>query len=129
MSDDPTKTVRRRELPPILTRKQLLRVVHTPDRSALGATFELDGTSYLIGRTVSGPGAIADSMISREHVKLSRGDRGLYVVEDLGGSNGTLLDGARVEGSAPLLPNSVLNIGDTLLVVDSEPNPDLLPAS
>ncbi|MCK6546751.1 sigma 54-interacting transcriptional regulator [Myxococcota bacterium] len=54
---------------------------------------------------------------------------GRYVVEDLGGHNGTFVDGARVGEPVELGRHAVLAIGDTLLVVDEDPHPDHLPAA
>ena len=50
--------------------------------------------------------------VSRRHAEL-RLERGAYVVRDLGSTNGTLVDGKRVD-EATLEPNSELRVGDAI---------------
>jgi len=66
-----------------------------------------------IGRECDGL-LIADGQASRRHALLSpRGET--VVVEDLGSTNGTLLDGTRISSAVVMLPGSVIRIGDTVL--------------
>lgn len=63
---------------------------------------------------------LVDGQASRRHASLTpRNDT--VVVEDLGSTNGTLLDGARISSAVVLLPGSILRIGDTVvqLVTDA----------
>lgn len=121
-------TFRRRDLPIFAFQRRALRVVHSPDPAARGRCFELSGGPHVLGRTVGGNGEIADGLVSREHVRIREID-GTWQVEDLGGKNGTFLDGVPVKAAAPLRRGGVRSIGETLLVLDEEPDPDLLPAS
>lgn len=82
---------------------------------------EIDGTRHELarGRTVIGRGSDADITIddpgtSRKHVEiLWDGTRGQ--VKDLGSTNGSRLDGERL-GTAPLPPDSVIELGRTRMV-------------
>jgi transcriptional regulator with GAF, ATPase, and Fis domain len=88
----------------------------------------LDGDPYPIGRSAEGPGRLADNHVSREHARfVPRGDE--YAIEDAGGQNGTFVDGVKLGEPRPVVPGQVISIGETLFVVDQEPDPDLLPAS
>lgn len=104
-----------------------LRIVHSPDPDYLGADFLLDGRELVFGRSSEAAQAVRDQRMSRRHVVLSAGQSG-YLVEDLDTTNGTFLDGKRVSGRRPL-DGVVLSAGDTLMVVDREPDRDHLPAS
>ncbi len=79
-----------------------------------------------IGRECDGL-LIADSQISRRHVQLTL--RGTDVmVEDLQSTNGTFLDGTRIDVPVLLRPGSVVRVGDTTLelVHDRESAPSTL---
>jgi Protein of unknown function (DUF3662)/FHA domain len=59
--------------------------------------YPLDGPGpWTIGRSQENDIVIPDPNVSRRHARLSRADNG-YIVEDLGSTNGTLLDGAPID--------------------------------
>ena len=68
---------------------------------------QLEGRGpWSVGRSQENDIVINDPNVSRKHAKISRADNG-FVVEDLGSTNGTLLDGApidreRIEGGDEL---------------------------
>lgn len=71
-----------------------------------------------IGRECDGI-LLADSQASRRHAVLSpKGDT--VVVEDLGSTNGTMLDGARISSAVVLMSGSVIRIGDTVVQLVSD---------
>ena len=60
-------------------------------------SFLLEGRGpWTVGRSQDNDIVIPDPNVSRKHARLSRADNG-YVVEDLGSTNGTLLDGAPID--------------------------------
>jgi hypothetical protein len=60
-------------------------------------SFALEGRGpWTVGRSQENDIVIPDPNVSRKHARLSRSDNG-YVVEDLGSTNGTLLDGAPID--------------------------------
>jgi len=74
----------------------------------------------VIGRECDGV-VLADAQVSRRHLEL-RGQDGAVVVTDLGSTNGTFLDGARVTGPTVLQPGETLVLGETVVrVVASAP--------
>lgn len=70
----------------------------------------LQGAKLTIGRDPEASIRLEGSGISRLHAELYR-QGPLYVIRDLGSTNGTWLAGQRVE-HAPVAPGSVLRIGD-----------------
>jgi hypothetical protein len=68
---------------------------------------QLEGRGpWSVGRSQENDIVISDPNVSRKHARISRADNG-FVVEDLGSTNGTLLDGApidreRIEGGDEL---------------------------
>ncbi|HEX5616030.1 MAG TPA: adenylate/guanylate cyclase domain-containing protein [Acidimicrobiia bacterium] len=66
-----------------------------------------------IGRECDGV-LLADPQVSRRHASIDLvGD--MVVVEDLGSTNGTLLDGQRCTSAVALRPGSVVRVGDTTI--------------
>lgn len=74
-----------------------------------GAAFPLLGATN-IGRAESARIRLEDPSVSAQHAVLRVVD-GVWVVEDLGSRNGTLIDGHRVSGSATLRCGSELQFG------------------
>ena len=71
-----------------------------------------------IGRECDGV-LLVDLQASRRHAELSpRGES--VVVQDLGSTNGTFLDGERVSSAVVLNGSSTVQIGDTVLRLVSE---------
>src|SRR4051794_6623485 len=74
------------------------------------------GLELVIGRGVSGPGLLdGDPLISQRHARLVRRGDGGVVIEDLGSSNGTYVNGDRISGPRELGPSDVVRIGATML--------------
>jgi DNA-binding CsgD family transcriptional regulator len=57
-----------------------------------------------------------DRHASREHARVVCND-GVFEVQDLGGRNGTWLEGARIEGSAEASDGSVIHVGEHVAVL------------
>jgi pSer/pThr/pTyr-binding forkhead associated (FHA) protein len=75
-----------------------------------GKEFVFDQASVVIGRNSDCDVVLYDAGISRKHARIFRsGD--VLAVEDLGSSNGTLVNGARVEGSLELQDGDALTLG------------------
>jgi predicted Ser/Thr protein kinase len=72
---------------------------------------------FLIGRGVQGPGRLEGDMeISREHARISNAGT-VYMVEDLGSTNGTFLNGRQVEKPEALGVGDEIQVGGTTLIV------------
>lgn len=72
---------------------------------------KLEGTSWRVGRNPENEIVVNDSAISRNHLEISKRDE-KYFVTDLGSSNGTQLNGLKIEPNAP----QSLQSGDVLTV-------------
>ena len=79
----------------------------------LDAAFPVDGP-VTIGRGPENTVDLVDLRVSRKHARLSRTPDGV-VVEDLGSTNGTQVNGERVAGRARVVAGDVIGVGDTEL--------------
>jgi class 3 adenylate cyclase len=69
--------------------------------------------SLEVGRDCNGL-LLADRQTSRQHLLVSIED-GAVVVTDLGSTNGTFVDGRRLDGPHQLLPGELVRLGDTTI--------------
>ena len=74
--------------------------------------YDLAGTVITMGRDSSNHIVVADINASRRHAELRMNQQGIWVVSDLGSTNGTLVNGVSV-ASQPLYPGDVVTIGKT----------------
>ena len=82
---------------------------------ARGMVIPLEG-ELVLGRQGSGPGTLAgDPQVSRRHARVLRDPGGGWVVEDLGSSNGTLVNGRLLQGRHVLRPGHTIELGDSAL--------------
>jgi uncharacterized RDD family membrane protein YckC len=76
---------------------------------------ELKPGESIIGRSRTAQVQVPDSTVSRQHARLLFGALGEVLVEDLGSSNGTIVNGARVEGRHKLVDGDRILVGDVEL--------------
>jgi hypothetical protein len=112
---DGTQTLVFRRPAPSATRAVLR--VWSPDGTE--RTIEVDGTPLVIGRSRDSGLVLADTKVSRQHGRL-QARRGTLVYTDLGSTNGSRVNGIRVDEIALGLGDRLL-LGDTVLVVESLP--------
>ncbi|MEK6227947.1 MAG: FHA domain-containing protein [Actinomycetota bacterium] len=94
---------------------ELLRVV---SGAAAGTEVVLDG-EFVVGRGETGRGNLAnDTEISRRHARFHPADEGRFVVEDLGSTNGTYVNGRRISGPTELTSGDEIELGQTLVRFD-----------
>ncbi|MEU8262181.1 FtsK/SpoIIIE domain-containing protein [Micromonospora sp. NPDC048999] len=74
------------------------------------------GAAIYLGRDPACQIVLDDGEVSRRHLHIGAGSRQVAVT-DLGSSNGTFVDGVRVEGSVPVEPGQVITVGTTTLTV------------
>ncbi len=79
-------------------------------------TFELREGELAAGRSRTCDITVNDPSVSRRHVML-KADRGRILLKDLGSSNGTFINGTRVEGGGELHDGDSLGLGDADLKV------------
>ena len=68
-----------------------------------------------IGRSNTNNVMLTDMSVSREHAKIIRFDNGAYSITDLNSTNGTYVNGQRINGTVALYENDTVRIGETTL--------------
>jgi serine phosphatase RsbU (regulator of sigma subunit) len=90
-------------------------IVNYPDRSS--DHFPLGRLRMTIGRSARNDLCIPDPFASRVHAEV-RKEADQYILQDLGSANGTLYNGAPVDGTIKLSPGGRIRIGETEIVYD-----------
>jgi hypothetical protein len=67
----------------------------------------------LIGRDVTNDVVVGDAEVSRQHARVTRTPGG-YVLEDLGSTNGTFVNGERLTTPRVLNPGDLIALGETV---------------
>lgn len=81
-----------------------------------GAAFTLEGDQMTIGRDSTNEIVINDAEVSRRHARLTF-QGGKYVLEDLGSTNGTFVNGQRLAGPRVLKAGEVVSFGEQIVLV------------
>ncbi len=81
-----------------------------------GATMEISQPQMLIGRDPACDIVISDAEVSRRHARvLISGDT--CILEDLGSTNGTFVNGRRISAPHELRPGDTIMMGENVVVV------------
>lgn len=88
-----------------------------------GAVFALEGDQLTIGRDSSNEVTINDAEVSRRHARLTF-QGGKFVLEDLGSTNGTFVNGQRLAGPRVLKAGEVVSFGEQIVLVFESTNFD-----
>ena len=97
--------------------------------AAQGTRIAVPLGGLVIGRSGSPEGRLGDDpALSRRHAVIVHSDRGELVVSDLGSSNGTFLNGRRVDGPGLVRPGDIIALGNTKLQAIG-PSPGSSPAT
>jgi hypothetical protein len=85
--------------------------------NAAGSNIALDN-ELVLGRSTPGLGSLGgDSEISRVHARVYHDPSGQLMVEDLGSTNGTFVNGNRIAGATPLRSGDQLRVGQSTMTV------------
>lgn len=88
----------------------------------LDKEFPLVKDETIIGRDTTSEIVISDAEISRRHARIYLlGDS--YMLEDLGSTNGTFVNGQRLAGPHALLPGETIRFGENIMLVFEAPLP------
>jgi hypothetical protein len=79
-----------------------------------GGEYRLEKEMVLLGRDEKCDVIVADVEVSRQHARITGTPQG-YVLEDLGSTNGTFLDGDRVTGPRLLEAGSRIALSETVV--------------
>lgn len=86
-------------------------------------TLVLDGTEFSIGRDINNDFVINDTEMSRKHAKIYIYGQG-FVLEDLGSTNGTFVNGQRLTGIHQLAAGDMVSFGENVSCVFEVPEVD-----
>ena len=81
-----------------------------------GKAYPLEGAELTVGRDASNPVSINDGEVSRRHAKLTWKGAG-YVLEDLGSTNGTFVNGTRLSAPLALKPGDAVSFGENIVLI------------
>jgi hypothetical protein len=81
-----------------------------------GKIYPLEAPEIIIGRDASNVVAINDAEVSRKHAKLSQ-HGSAYVIQDLGSTNGTFVNGQRITGTQVLNPGDTVSFGENIVLM------------
>ncbi len=100
----------------IETGRWLLKVIGGPNS---GAEFYMQaGNSYILGTDPTNCDIIFhDTSVSRQHARITITSEDTLTIEDLKSRNGTLINGAPIEGSQELPQSNIVTLGTTSFVV------------
>ena len=88
---------------------------------ARGFSFVVD-ERLVIGRNSEGPGGLGDDPeLSRHHAEIVHAPNGEFTINDLSSTNGTFVNGTRLNTPAVLTVGDEIELGTTKLVVRSAP--------
>ena len=81
-----------------------------------GKIFTLSKSEIVIGRDVNADVAINTAEVSRRHTRLHL-EAGTYIIEDLGSTNGTFINGQRLTTPIPLRSGDMIMLGEAATLV------------
>lgn len=88
-----------------------------------GMVFELAEEVIMMGRDVTNDIVIGDAEMSRQHARLTRTPGG-YVIEDLGSTNGSFVNGERLMAPRVLNPGDLVGMGETVTMTFDAVSPE-----
>ncbi|WP_104090638.1 DUF3662 and FHA domain-containing protein [Arthrobacter sp. GMC3] len=77
-----------------------------------GQRYSLNASSIILGRSSEADILIDDTGVSRKHLEIRTGE-GVCTAVDLGSTNGSYVNGRRLNGSTPLTDGSTITMGRT----------------
>jgi pSer/pThr/pTyr-binding forkhead associated (FHA) protein len=82
----------------------------------VGKEYILDKNEFIVGREQTADITVSDPEISRRHARIFFQNGG-YIIEDLGSTNGTFVNGQKISGPYLLRPGEVVNFGEHVSVL------------
>ncbi|MGH2605182.1 MAG: FHA domain-containing protein [Anaerolineales bacterium] len=88
-----------------------------------GMVYELTKEVALAGRDVTNDIVLGDAEVSRQHSRLTRSQGGI-VLEDLGSTNGTFVNGERLVAPRLLRPGDMVGMGENVTLMYESTAPE-----
>lgn len=96
-----------------------IRIERTSGRVTItkggSGSFPIEARDYVIGRSNRSDIVVEDPSVSGQHARLSVATGGSASVTDLGSSNGTTVNGQKVQGSQAVRSGDTIGVGEALL--------------
>ena len=91
--------------------------------SAAGTVIEVED-ELVIGRQAAGAGTLGNDIeISRQHARIASDADGRYLIEDLGSTNGTYVNGSAIDSPVMLETGDRIEMGTSAVIVHGAPPP------
>src|SRR5262249_15824206 len=87
-----------------------------------GRQYSLEQDAMVLGRQTDSTISLESQPVTRHHAPIGRVDSSFFI-EDMGSSNGTYINGARIRERTPLSENDTLQIGPYLFNLRVPPTP------
>lgn len=87
-----------------------------------GKRFELDQPNLTLGRDIASTIQLNDTEVSRRHAEVKTSPKGAEI-DDLSSSNGTYVNGQRIEAQTQLSSGDRIQIGGTLMIYTGSQSP------
>ncbi len=81
----------------------------------IGKVYPLEAQEISIGRDATSVVMINDAEVSRRHAKMEL-HGSAYVIQDLGSTNGTFVNGVRISGAQVLNPGDTISFGEGIVL-------------
>ncbi len=88
-----------------------------------GVAFDLSKEVTLLGRDVTNDIALGDAEVSRQHARLTRTPGG-FVLEDLGSTNGSFVNGERLVAPRVLSAGDLIGVGENVTLSFESTSPE-----
>jgi pSer/pThr/pTyr-binding forkhead associated (FHA) protein len=104
----------RTTLPPVVDQRPVAPVQRAEPHLLLdtGERVPLGTEPAIIGRLAGCAVVVSDLNVSRRHAQVRRSGT-VFVVSDLGSTNGTMVNGSRIDGDTVLHDGDVISVGAT----------------
>lgn len=98
----------------LMQKKNVFPRIQYTDNNNKMYVYEMHKPEILIGRSAEADIRLDDTTVSRKHAQISFTEGG-FEIKDLGSSNGTIVSGRPIQGSALLNDHDIINMGNALL--------------
>ena len=98
----------------LMQKKNVFPRIQYSDNNNKMYVYEMHKPEILIGRSAEADIRLDDTTVSRKHAQISFTEGG-FEIKDLGSSNGTIVSGRPIQGSALLNDHDIINMGNALL--------------
>ena len=108
----------------LVTQSNSFKLTLLSSQTITPEVFELANSEIIIGRDENADLTITSQAVSRRHARLIREEDG-YVLEDLGSSNGTFINGQKISGRRALKSGDQIRLGRVVTLIYEAPKSEV----